>query len=501
MIGNIIAGFNEFFHLTSFIYMNLGLLLGIIFGSIPGLTVLLCIVLFLPFTYGLAPVPSFMFLLGIYCAGSYGGSISAIMIKAPGTPHAAATLLDGAPLAEKGFARKALNAALIASTIGGLISAAVLLFISPLVAKIALKFGPPEYFVLCIFGLSIVAGVSGNNLSKGIISSCIGLFLATVGIDIISGTFRYTFGNYNLFGGFDLVIIVTGLFAISETLMKGGYKKGKAKEKIDLAKMNEGEDITRKDFKRMIPSISRSSLIGVIIGAIPGTGASMASFFSYDQAKKRSKHPEEFGKGSIEGIAAAESANNAVTGATLIPLLTLGIPGDAVVAILVGAFMVNGLIPGPNLFVEHTVTIYAIMVGLIFTNIFMFFQGKFLAKFFAKVALVPTEILTPVIVLLCLTGAYSINNSLFDVYVSVIVGLISYLMIKFDYSVIPVLLGLVLGPLAETNLRRSLLISHGDLFIFLKRPISAIFIAVLVVSLVMMIFKSKRKNITEYAND
>lgn len=236
MLGNIVDGFYNFFHLSSFLYMNLGILLGIIFGAIPGLTVLLCIVLFLPFTYGLDPIPSFMFLLGIYCAGSYGGSISAIMIKAPGTPHAAATLLDGAPLAAKGFAKKALKTALIASTIGGLVSAIALLFISPFIAKVALHFGPPEYFILCLFGLSIVAGVSGTDLSKGIISSCIGLFLATVGIDIMSGTFRFTFGNYNLFGGFDLVIIVTGLFAISETIMKAGFKKRQPSIKSILRK-------------------------------------------------------------------------------------------------------------------------------------------------------------------------------------------------------------------------------------------------------------------------
>lgn len=490
MISFIGEGFLEFFHLSSFIYMNLGILLGIIFGAIPGLTVLLCIVLFLPFTYGLAPIPSFMFLLGIYCAGSYGGSISAIMIKAPGTPHATCTMIDGAPLADKGYARKALSAALVASTIGGIISAFVLLFISPLIARIALHFGPPEYFILCVFGLSIVAGVSGDNLAKGVISTVIGLLLAVIGIDEMTGIFRFTFGNFNLYGGFDLVIIVTGLFAISEAFLKAGYKKSDSRKKIDLAKMNEGDDLNMEDFKLMRSPIAWSSAIGVGIGAIPGTGASMASFLSYDQARKRSKHPEEFGKGSLEGIAAAESANNAVTGATLIPLLTLGIPGDAVVAILVGAFMINGLIPGPNLFVEHPVTIYALMIGLIFTNIFMFFQGKFLTKFFAKVAMIPIEILTPLIVLLCLTGSYSINNSIFDVYISVIVGGIAYLLIKFDYSVIPVLLGLVLGPLAETNLRRSLLIAQGDLTIFLRRPISLIFIGVLILSIGIYLYKS-----------
>ncbi len=492
MLQYIGEGFLSFFHVSSFLYMNLGILLGIIFGAIPGLTVLLCIVIFLPFTYGLDPIPSFMFLLGIYCAGSYGGSISAIMIKAPGTPHAACTMLDGAPLAEKGFARKALSAALIASTIGGVLSALALLFISPVIAMIALRFGPPEYFILCVFGLSIVAGVSAENLAKGVTATCVGLLLSVVGIDIMSGVFRFTFGNYNLYGGFDLVVIVTGLFALSETLLKAGYKKGEIQAKIDLAKMNEGEKLTWKDYKTMNRSILRSSLIGIGIGAIPGTGASMASFLSYDQARKHAKHPEEFGKGSLEGIGAAESANNAVTGATLIPLLTLGIPGDGVVAILIGAFMINGLIPGPNLFVEHPVTMYALMIGLLFTNLFMFLQGRYLTKFFAKISIVPIEILTPLIVLLSLTGSFTINNSLFDVSVSLVIGVVSYLMIKFGYPVIPVLLGLVLGPLAESNLRRSLLISHGDLMIFLQRPISAIFIAVLVLSLILFLFRSRK---------
>ncbi len=492
MFSLIGEGFLEFFHLSSFIYMNLGILLGIIFGAIPGLTVLLCIVLFLPFTYALAPIPSFMFLLGIYCAGSYGGSISAIMIRSPGTPHAAATLLDGAPLAEKGFARKALTTALTASTIGGIFSAIVLLFTSPLIAKIALKFGPPEYFILCVFGLSIVAGVSGRSLAKGAISTAIGLLLAVVGIDIMSGVFRFTFGNYNLYGGFDLVIIVTGLFAISEAFLKAGYSKHDMKVKVDLAKLNQGENLSMKEFKPLVKSIARSSFIGVGIGALPGTGATMASFLSYDQARKRSKHPEEFGKGSLEGIAAPEAANNAVTGATLIPLLTLGIPGDAVVAILVGAFMINGLVPGPNLFVEHPVTMYALMIGLIFTNIFMFLQGKYLTKFFAKISVIPIEILTPLIVLLCLTGSYSINHSYFDVFVSIIIGGISYLLIKFDYSVIPVLLGLVLGPLTETNLRRTLLISKGGLSIFFTRPISLLFIVLIIISLVVIVVKRMR---------
>lgn len=485
MLTNIVDGFFEFFKLSSFIYMNLGLLAGVIFGCIPGLTVMLCLVLFLPFTYNLEAIDSFMFLLGIYCAGSYGGSISAILINTPGTPHAAATMLDGNPLAKRGLAQKALNIALEASTFGGIFSALVLLFLAPQVAKVALKFGASEIFILCVFGISIIAGVSGDSLAKGIISGCIGLFLSIIGMDVISGTFRFTLNNYNLYAGFDLVIVLIGLFALSETISNSnGSKEFKASTtmQLDKAEKDRGR-LTKVEYLRMLPHVIKSSIIGVIVGVIPGTGASMASFFSYDRARKSSKHPEEFGNGSIEGIAAAESANNAVTGATLIPLLTLGIPGDAAVAILLGTLMANGLTPGPNLFQEHGLTLYAIMVGLVFINIFMYLQGKYLTGFFAKVTKIPSEILIPIIVVFCFAGSYSIKSSMFDLYISIAFGIIAYILVKLKFSTIPVLLGLVLGALTESNLRRTLIISQGSLSIFVKRPISLAFLIVLVITI------------------
>ena len=485
MLTNIVDGFFEFFKLSSFIYMNLGLLAGVIFGCIPGLTVMLCLVLFLPFTYNLEAIDSFMFLLGIYCAGSYGGSISAILINTPGTPHAAATMLDGNPLAKRGLAQKALNIALEASTFGGIFSALVLLFLAPQVAKVALKFGASEIFILCVFGISIIAGVSGDSLAKGIISGCIGLFLSIIGMDVISGTFRFTLNNYNLYAGFDLVIVLIGLFALSETISNSnGSKEFKASTTMQLDKTEKDRGrLTKVEYLRMLPHVIKSSIIGVIVGVIPGTGASMASFFSYDRARKSSKHPEEFGNGSIEGIAAAESANNAVTGATLIPLLTLGIPGDAAVAILLGTLMANGLTPGPNLFQEHGLTLYAIMVGLVFINIFMYLQGKYLIGFFAKVTKIPSEILIPIIVVFCFAGSYSIKSSMFDLYISIAFGIIAYILVKLKFSTIPVLLGLVLGALTESNLRRTLIISQGSLSIFVKRPISLAFLIVLVITI------------------
>lgn len=485
MLTNIVDGFFEFFKLSSFIYMNLGLLAGVIFGCIPGLTVMLCLVLFLPFTYNLEAIDSFMFLLGIYCAGSYGGSISAILINTPGTPHAAATMLDGNPLAKRGLAQKALNIALEASTFGGIFSALVLLFLAPQVAKVALKFGASEIFILCVFGISIIAGVSGDSLAKGIISGCIGLFLSIIGMDVISGTFRFTLNNYNLYAGFDLVIVLIGLFALSETISNSnGSKAFKASTTMQLDKTEKDRGkLTKVEYLRMLPHVIKSSIIGVIVGVIPGTGASMASFFSYDRARKSSKHPEEFGNGSIEGIAAAESANNAVTGATLIPLLTLGIPGDAAVAILLGTLMANGLTPGPNLFQEHGLTLYAIMVGLVFINIFMYLQGKYLTGFFAKVTKIPSEILIPIIVVFCFAGSYSIKSSMFDLYISIAFGIIAYILVKLKFSTIPVLLGLVLGALTESNLRRTLIISQGSLSIFVKRPISLAFLVILVITI------------------
>lgn len=487
MLENIVDGFFKFFSLSSFIYMNIGLLLGVIFGAIPGLSVMLCLVLFMPFTYNLEAIDSFMFLLGIYCAGSYGGSISAILIRTPGTPHAAATMLDGNPLAQRGEARKALNIALEASTFGGIFSALVLLFLAPQVAKVAMKFGAPEYFILCIFGLSVIAGVSGDSVIKGIIAGSFGLFISTIGMDEVSGVFRFTLNNYNLYAGFSLVVVLIGLFALAETIGKAGAQDMEESGKMaDITQEKTGH-IEGHEYRRMFPCTLKSSIIGVIIGAIPGTGASMASFLSYDRAKSSSKYPEEYGKGSIEGIAAAESANNAVTGATLIPLLTLGIPGDGAVAILLGTLMVNGLTPGPNLFQEHGLTLYAIMIGLIFINIFMYLQGKYLTKFFAKVTLIPVEVLTPLIVVFCFAGTYSINSSMFDLYTAIGFGIISYILIKLKFSTIPILLGLVLGSLTEMNFRRSLIISQGSFAIFFQRPISLFFIGLLVVTLFFIV--------------
>ena len=431
------------FTIENILWINIGVFIGSVFAAIPGLTVILCVILFLPFTYQMTAIPGMMFLLGIYCAGGYGGSVSAILINTPGTPHAAATMLDGHPLSKQGRTKAALKIALYASTFGGVFSALMLLFLGPQVARVAAQLGTAEYFMVCLFGLTIIAGVSGKSMIKGIISACIGLLLSCVGTDPMTGYDRLTFGIGRLYMGLDLAVCLIGLFALVEILAKAELKPDALH--LDTKKMEDNGVITKEEYKRIVRPVLLSSLIGSLVGIIPGTGASEASWFSYNTAKNMSKHPEEFGHGSVEGIAAAESANNAVTGATLIPLLTLGIPGDGTVAIMLSALMINGLNPGLSLFTTDGDIMYAIMLGLILVNLFMLLQGRFLTRLFAKVVSIPQEILTPIIVIFCFAGAYSVNKNYFDVAVALVFAIIAWVLRKLDMPAVPILLGMVLG--------------------------------------------------------
>ncbi|MCC8025370.1 MAG: tripartite tricarboxylate transporter permease [Clostridium sp.] len=478
----------------NFFWINCGVFIGSVFAAIPGLTVILCIILFLPVTYRMTAVPGMMFLLGIYCAGGYGGSVSAILINTPGTPHAAATMLDGHPLSQMGRTKAALKIALYASVFGGIFSGLMLLFLAPQVAKVSAQLGTAEYFLICLFGLTIIAGISGKSMVKGVISACIGLFISCIGSDPLTSYDRYTFGIPRLYMGLDLAICLIGLFALVEILKKAETKLERMK--LDAGKIKDDGRITKGEYKRMLLPVLMSSFIGTVIGIIPGTGASMASWFSYDRAKAISKHKEEFGNGSVEGIAAAESANNAVTGATLIPLLTLGIPGDGCVAIMLSALMINGLNPGLSLFTTQGDIMYAIMIGLLFVNLFMLLQGKYLTRLFAKVVSIPQEILTPVIVIFCFAGAYSINKSYFDIGVTLAFAVIAWLLYKLDFPTVPILLGLVLGNMTETNFRRALLISKGSPVIFVSSIYCIVFL-ILIASAVTMIVKSKLKESRE----
>ncbi len=490
MLQHIIPATGLLFTLENILWINVGVFIGSVFAAIPGLSVILCVILFLPVTYSMTAIPGMMFLLGIYCAGGYGGSVSAILINTPGTPHAAATMLDGHPLSEQGRTKAALKIALYASTFGGVFSALMLLFLGPQVAKIAAQLGTAEYFMVCVFGLTIIAGVSGKSMIKGLISACLGLLISCVGSDPMTSYDRFTFGISRLYLGLDLAICLIGLFALVEIMAKA--EKRLDRLDLDTTQIKDDGVITKAEYRRMARPALVSSIIGVLVGIIPGTGASEASWFSYNTAKNMSKHPEEFGHGSVEGIAAAESANNAVTGATLIPLLTLGIPGDGTVAIMLSALMINGLNPGLSLFTTQGDIMYAIMLGLILVNVFMCLQGKFLTSLFAKVVSIPQEILTPIIVIFCFAGAYSVNGNYFDVGVALVFGILAWVLRKLELPPVPILLGLVLGSMTETNFRRALLISNGSPKIFFSSIYCIIFL-VLIVAAVGTIVRGKVK--------
>lgn len=460
---------------SNLLWNFLGVAIGIVFGAIPGLTATMGVALFLPFTFKMEVVQSFALLLGIYCGGTYGGSITAILIRTPGSPASAATVLDGYPMAKRGEAGKALTWCITASAIGGLISCVVLTFFSGTLASWALKFGPSEYCAIGLFGLSIVASLSGKDIKKGALMAGLGLILTTIGLDPIFGTVRYTFSSTALTGGISFVPVLIGVFAVSEVLtnlenMKRPHLK---EEKID--KVNNAR-LSWKEFKGQIVNLLRSSVIGTFIGIIPATGSGIAGWISYNTAKNADKDSESYGNGNPGGIVASEAANNAVTGGALIPLLTLGIPGDVVTAIMLGALMLQGLTPGPTLFTKNPDVVYGIYIMLFVANIFMYVQGKLGVKLFAKALEIPMNVLMSIVMLLCMIGAFGVANSIVDMFIAVLFGVISYLLRKVGYPMPPLLLGMVLGGTIESNYRRAMIISQGSLSIFVTRPITLAFL-------------------------
>lgn len=484
----LISVLSQVLELQNILLMLFGVLIGIIAGALPGITATLAVALMLPFTFELSPEGGILFLIGIYCAGIYGGSISAVLIGTPGTPASAATVADGYALTKQGRAYEALNMSLYASVIAGLISGVILLLVAPQLAKFALRFGPPEYFSLAVFGLTVISGVSGDSMIKGLKMVTFGLLLSTIGMDAFEGQPRFLFNMNFLYSGIGLIPTLTGLFAISEVLIQIEIRaKSISSDSKGLSDKNRKYNL--KNLKPYMITILRSSIIGSIIGAIPGTGGAIASFVCYNQAKQTSKNPDKFGKGSLEGIAASEAGNNGTTGATLIPMLTLGIPGDTVTAVLLGALTIHGLVPGPMLFIKHPELVYTIMVGFLIVNLFLFFEAKIGIRWFSKVTLIPSSILLSIILLLTLVGSYANSNSMDSVGIALFFGVLGYVFKKSNYPIPPMFIAMILGPLIEVSLRQSLILSNGSILIFFMRPISLFFIVLIAIS----IFVSKRK--------
>lgn len=465
-----------------------GTVAGIVIGALPGLTATMGVALLVPLTFGRPPLESLSMLMGIYCGAMYGGAISAILIRTPGTPAAAATVMEGYPMAKRGEAGRAMAMALFASFFGGIVGALIMTFASPFVSSVALEFGPVEYFGLAIFGLSVIISISGRSLIKGMMSAFFGLLICTTGFDPISGFPRFTFGLVEMMEGPPFIPTLIGLFAVSEVfneVQKDGVVQ-QLKAKLDQYLPSWA------DIKYCFKELCRSSIIGTIIGAIPGAGGDIAAFISYGEAKRASKNPERYGHGEIEGLAASECANNSCSGGAMIPLLSLGVPGDAVTAVLLGAFVIQGLQPGPMLYREHMDIVYQIFASMMLAQFAMQFIGMAGIQLFARVIMVDRAILTPAIFVLSCVGAFAMRGNIFDVYVTLFFGVLGYVMMRYDYPLSPILLALILGPMAEANLRRALVISNGEFSILFSRPIAVGLMILAVVSLILAIRGHKK---------
>jgi len=492
-------GFLDVLQLSNLIYLFGGVLIGMVLGAIPGLTATMAIALIIPLTYYLTPTQSLIMLLAAYNAGTFGGSISAILIGTPGTPAAAATVADGYALAKKGQAGKAVKGALFSSAFGCLFSSIVLILIAQPIAKYALKFGPAEYTILMIFSLSIIASASGRSLAKGLLAGCIGLLFGTIGMDPGYTIPRLTFKVLKLSSGIDLVVMLIGALALGEILKQvESIAAGHTSAHLPPMKTKEDRNFTRKDLKRSFGHWLRSSVLGCCIGALPGLGPALACYIGYDVGKKTSKHPEEFGKGSIEGVASAEAANNAVCGANMIPLLSLGVPGDTGAALLIGAFMVQGLTPGPLVFTESPQTVYNVYAGLILCNLALIIVALLTWKAFTRICSLETTLIFPCVLMFCIVGVYALNSSLTDVWIMLFFGVIGYLLQTFKFPIAPLLIGFILSPLFEKNFRRALQLNDGNFGVFFSSPLCWIFWVVTVVAVFFIIRgKIKDKNLAD----
>ncbi len=484
MIQDAALGLAQASQFSSLVATAVGVLLGLTVGMIPGMTISTGIIIVLPLTFTMDPNISIALLLGLYVAGMTGGSFAAILLNIPGTPSASATAMDGFPLTERGEAGRALGIAIVASFFGGIISFGCLYLIAPQLAELALQFRAPDLFSLVFFGLTIICGFAAKSLIKGLLSAALGLMIVTIGQDPMMGTARFTFDNVNLLSGVHFLTAMIGLFAIPE-LVKSICSPTKLTRESQKTIGSFWSVFPRlADLRRVIRPVLIGGPIGSFMGLLPGAGGPIAAFISYDYAKKSSRRADGFGKGSVEGIAAPESANNAVTGSALVPMMTLGIPGDPVTAILIGALLVHGLAPGPLLFLERGDFAYGLIFSFFFANIFNLILALVGVRLLVKLLNTPRALMMPTIGLLCIIGSYALRNSFFDIYIMLAFGVIGLVMRWVDMPVVPLLLALVLGKPLEENMRVALTSSQGDYSIFFTSPFSLFFLVLAALSIV-----------------
>lgn len=467
--------------------------IGIIFGAIPGLSATMAIAMCLPITYGMTSINGMAAIVGLYIGGISGGLISAILLNMPGTPSSIATCFDGRPMALKGQAGKALGVGIVFSFIGTMLSISALITIAPRLAEIAIKFGPFEYFSVTVFAMSLIISLTGKSLIKGLMMGVFGIMLSTVGLAPVDNVARYTFGITEFMSGFDILTVLVGLYAISEIFENANNTTILSSSQIESNVRIKGFGFTLKEFIGQIWNAIRSAAIGVAIGILPGIGGGTSNILAYSAAKNQSKHPEQFGTGVVDGLVASETANNATIGGAIIPLLTLGIPGDSVTAMMLGGLIIHGITPGPLIFEQNGKIVYAIFAAMIIASVVMLITEFLGVRVFIKILRVPKYILLPSILVLCAVGAFGLNSRVFDIWAILIFGLMGYLLLKSNFPLPPLILGFILGKTLETNLRRGLMYSHGDFLEFFRQPISLVFLILAALSVVFSLVKLNRQ--------
>lgn len=492
ILSSLALGFSVSLEPANLAYCFIGVLLGTVVGVLPGLGSAATIALLLPITYRIPPTSAVIMLAGIWYGSMYGGSTTSILLRVPGESASVMTCIDGFEMAKRGRAGAALGISAFGSFIAGTLGLLGLIFLAPPLAEFALDFGPPEYFALTLVGLTLVSFLGSGPWPRALAMAALGLLLGTVGLDPVRSQARFTFGTLTLQSGIEIIPMVMGLFGLSQVFSMIERRPGM--EEIAKAPARLRELLpNRNEWRLSIGAILRGSLVGFLVGVLPGAGATISSYVAYAVEKRRSPHPERFGAGAIEGVAAPESANNAATSSGFIPLLTLGLPANVVMALMLGAFMLHGVTPGPMLLVQKPEMFWGIVTSMFIGNLMLLVLNLPLIGLFARVAHMPTSYLVPVIVLACIIGAYGVNNNPVDILVMLGFGIFGYLAEKFGYSLAPLVLAFVLGPLMETALRQSLILSQGSFGIFFERPISAALlalgVAVVIVPLLQLVLR------------
>lgn len=491
MVENLLAGFLAAVSPANMAALFFGTFVGIVVGILPGLGPMVGMVVLLPISFSFSPQVALSLLLGVFCGGYFGGAIPAVLLRIPGVPSSMWTSFDGYPLTQKGEAQTGLSAALLGSFGGGVISVVILIFLAPILAHVASSFGPPEYFTVALFGVVLVVMAYRTQLGRGIMLLGLGFWFATVGIDGSTLSRRFCFGTLSMQNGLDIVPICLGLFGIGQTLI---LVEQEIMQFSDIQLSRSTLDFSKlwkvmKYWKTLI----RSGVIGTFVGLLPGTGSILASFLSYDAAKRLSKEPERFGKGTPEGCIASEAGNNAVPAGAMIPLLTLGIPGDAISAVLLGVFTINGIYPGPLLLVKEPVLINTLYFSLLFINVAAFAMTVIWLRPFAMIVKVPGRLLAVVIMVVSLVGIYAVNARLFDVGVAIAMGVLGYILLRMGWPIVNLVMGVVLGEIMENRFRQALSLGDGSLWIIFQRPISLFLIVLTILTILVPLVLDARK--------